>query len=75
MMDIAAGIITIITLLLGFYLKSRTPPSQRTDYEKDVEDFDRAIADSDVDAIGELFERLRRESGRDPGGPDNQEIP
>jgi len=72
MWEAIAGLITIGVMVAGFYLKGRQSPKQRTQYEKDIEEFDRAIADGDSDTISRLFERLRRESGRDPARPGDQ---
>ena len=66
MIEIVGGVIAIILLLLGFYLKGRIPPKQRTEYEKDIESFDKYLTDGDTLMLSDAFEQLRKNSGCDP---------
>ncbi len=66
------ALLSIVLVVLRFYLKERRKGS---DYEGDILEFDKALADRDTVALSRLFDELRapKGSGGNSGRPDDKE--
>lgn len=62
----AIGALLAIILLIGKEIIANK--TRKSEYEKDTEAFDLALAAGDTDSLSAAFERMRREAGdSDPG--------
>jgi len=68
-----AGLIGIVALVLRWYLFGRD--KQEAEYERDMEQFHKALGSGDVDAISALFDELRAENPGDLSGSDDPKTP
>ncbi len=72
MISLIGGIISLVCMILAYWLKKKEGESP---HEKRVENFDKALADSDDVRLSELFNELHIKSGGDPGRPDDKQTP
>jgi len=75
MWEIIGAGLTLIAAIVVYWLRKKSAEEKEYlhDYKEDIQEFDSALADGDTDTLSAKFDELRKKSGSNPRGQDDQE--